>query len=117
MEGLPHGYNSSHLPAIREYFAGVSAVVDSRFQLGVYGDGVVCRTLLDESVCKYTWLAAASTSFEGTVDFYKSGRWNVAQVAPLDQKKGWNGMSVDVNDVNGDFGAFLVPIAVAEYWL
>ena len=117
LEGLPHGYNSSHLPAIREYFAGVSAVVDSRFQLGVYGDGVVCRTLLDESVCKYTWLAAASTSFEGTVDFHKSGRWNVAQIAPLDQKKGWDGMSVDVNDVNGDFGSFLVPIVVAEYRL
>jgi hypothetical protein len=105
VEGLPHGYTSADLPAIRDYFGGVKEAVGDRFKLGVYSDGVVCKTLLDEKYCAYTWLSA-STSFEGTQAFYRSGRWNLAQKTPLDQD--WEGLSVDVNEAKPDFGAFLV---------
>jgi hypothetical protein len=105
VEGLPHGYTAADLPAIRDYFGGVKEAVADRFKLGVYSDGVVCKTLLDEKYCAYTWLSA-STSFEGTQAFYRSGRWNLAQKTPLDQD--WEGLSVDVNEAKPDFGAFLV---------
>jgi hypothetical protein len=105
VEGLPHGYTSADLPAIRDYFGGVKEAVGDRFKLGVYSDGVVCKTLLDEKYCTYSWLSA-STSFEGTQAFYRSGRWDLAQKTPLDQD--WEGLSVDVNEAKPYFGAFLV---------
>jgi hypothetical protein len=109
VEGLPDGYTSADLPGIRDYFAGVKSSIGAKYQLGVYGDGVVCKTLLDEGICKYTWLAAASTSFEGTPEFYASGRWNLSQNT-LDLEEGWDGLSIDINEAKADFGGFLVPI-------
>lgn len=107
VEGLPNGYKAADLPGIREYFSGVTEAIAGKYTLGAYGDGIVCKTLLDEHVCKYTWLAAASTSFEGTKDFMKSWRWSIAQMGPLDITT--SGLSVDINAANGDFGAFVVP--------
>src|SRR5882757_3713934 len=69
VEGLPNGYKTADLPKIREYFSGVKEAIGNKYELGVYGDGVVCKTMLGENICKFTWLAAASTSFEGTKDF------------------------------------------------
>jgi hypothetical protein len=112
VEGLPDGYTSADLPGIRDYFSGVKAAIGTKYTLGVYGDGVVCKTLLNEGICKYTWLAAASTSFEGTCDFFGTARWSLAQLPPLNLSKGWNGLSIDVNQDNGDFGAFLVPVSI-----
>jgi hypothetical protein len=106
LEGLPHGYTKSDLPGIRKYFAGVKDAIGDAYQLGVYSDGIVCKTVLDEGICTYTWLSA-SLAFEGTKEFYKSGRWNIFQKVPLDQD--WDGLSVDVNSVKKDFGGFLVP--------
>ncbi|HEY4987786.1 MAG TPA: DUF1906 domain-containing protein [Bradyrhizobium sp.] len=114
VEGLPSGYVTSDLPAIRKYFDGVRQAIGGKYQLGVYSDGLVCETLLDEGVCTYTWLSA-SKSFAGTRDFYRTGRWNLAQTTPLDQN--WNGLSVDVDEAKDDIGAFDVtgasPAAVA----
>jgi hypothetical protein len=110
LEGLPNGYVNSDLPAIRKYFTGVRQAIGTKYQLGVYSNGLVCETLLDEGVCAYTWLSA-SKAFAGTRDFYRSGRWNLAQTTPLDQN--WNGLSVDVDEVKGDFGEFAVTMAPA----
>jgi hypothetical protein len=87
LEGLPNGYKQEHLPAIRQYFEGVKASIGEKYKLGVYSDGIVCSTLLTESICAYTWLSA-SMAFEGTTEFYRSGRWNLAQKTPLDQTWG-----------------------------
>jgi Domain of unknown function (DUF1906) len=106
VEGLPNGYTSADLPAIREYFAGIKRVIGINYKLGVYGDGVVCKTLLNEGICTYTWLAA-SMGFEGSQDFYASGRWNLAQTK-IDQTDGWNNLSVDLNEAKTDFGGFFV---------
>jgi hypothetical protein len=108
VEGLPDGYETADLPKIRDYFSGVKEAIDGKYALGVYGDGIVCKTMLDEHFCKYTWLAAASTSFEGTKEFMRSWRWSLAQLAPLDIST--SGLSVDIDCANGDFGAFAVPI-------
>jgi hypothetical protein len=114
VEGLPDGYKSSDLPALREYFKGVQTKLSGKYQIGVYGDGVVCKILQKENVCAFAWLAAASTSFEGTCDYFggEVPLWDLAQVPPLDMV--WNHISVDF-DVpnlrrnNGNFGAFVVP--------
>lgn len=113
VEGLPNGYKKADLPKIRDYFSGVKQQVGSRYAIGVYGDGIVCQTLLDEGFCKYTWLAEASHSFEGTIEFLSSGRWSLAQFSPLDNSQGWNGLSVDFDCPNGDYGAFLAAPPVA----
>jgi len=111
VERLPHGYKTPDLPAIRDYFAGVTQAVAGKYQFGVYGDGIVCKTLKHENIVKYTWLAAASTSFEGTVDFAAGWTWSIAQLGPLDIKA--KGLSIDINVAKADFGAFSVPTAVS----
>ena len=108
LEGLPNGYVASDLPAIRKYVDGVRQAINAKYQIGVYSNGLVCETLLDEGVISYTWLSA-SKAFAGTRDFYRSGRWNLAQTTPLDQN--WNGLSVDIDEARGDFGAFVTAAA------
>jgi len=107
VEGLPNGYKSADLPAIGDYFSGVREAIAGKYDLGVYGDGIVCKTMLEQNVCKFTWLAAASTSFQGTKDFMKSWKWSVAQMGPLDIST--DGLSVDLNVAKNNFGAFVVP--------
>ncbi|HRD74875.1 MAG TPA: DUF1906 domain-containing protein [Hyphomicrobiaceae bacterium] len=109
VEGLPSGYKSGDLPAIRNYFAGVRDAIGGKYAIGVYGDGIVCKTLANEGICKHTWLAAASWSFEGTKDFLGDWTWSIAQLGPLDI--GLGKLSVDLDVANGDFGAFVVPQA------
>ena len=118
VEGLPNGYGSNDLPDLRNYFSGINATLGGKYDVGVYGDGIVCKTLQKEGICKFTWLAAASTSFEGTCDYFggEIPLWDLAQVPPLDMT--WSGLSVDF-DVpnlrrnNGKFGEFIVPFVGA----
>jgi hypothetical protein len=107
LEGLPDGYKRKHLPGIRKYFKGVKEAIGGSYQLGVYSDGIVCKTLLDEKICTYTWLSA-SLGFEGSRAFLKSGRWNIFQKTPLNQN--WDGLSVDVDQIKADFGGFFVRV-------
>jgi hypothetical protein len=114
MEHLPHGYNASHLPGIRNYYHGLKEVLDGKYSLGVYSDGVVCDALLSDGLCEYAWLSA-STSFPGSRDFDRSGRWALAQ-RRVDLK--WSHLSIDTNDAKDDFGAFRLgvaaPVAIAR---
>ena len=113
VEGLPNGYKTADLPKIRDYFSGVKTAIGGQYAIGVYGDGIVCKALLDDGFCKYTWLAEASHSFEGTIEFLSSGRWSLVQFGPLDISQGWNGLSVDFDCANGDYGAFLAAPAIS----
>lgn len=105
-EGLPDGYRKVDLPKITDYFSGIVSVLSGDYDIGIYGDGVVCQALLDAGICRYTWLAAASTKFPGTNAFMSSWRWSLAQLGPLDIDV--EGLSLDINVANGDFGAFNV---------
>jgi hypothetical protein len=109
VEGLPHGYKKADLPGIRDYFAGVTNALGTDYIAGVYGDGIVCKTLLDEGICSHTWLAQASWSFEGSIEFYASKRWSLAQILTDLPRKPWHGLSVDINEGSNDIGSFLVP--------
>src|SRR5260370_24242038 len=114
MEHLPDGYNASHLPGIRNYYHGLKEVLDGKYSLGVYSDGVVCDALLSDGLCEYAWLSA-STAFPGTRDFDRSGRWALAQ-RKVDLN--WSDLSIDTNDAKAEFGAFRLgvawPVAVAR---
>jgi hypothetical protein len=109
VEGLPQGYKTADLPGIRDYFAGVTKALGKDYSAGVYGDGIVCKTLLDEGICSHTWLAQASWSFEGSMAFYASKRWSLAQIITDLPSKPWHGLSVDINKGGADIGSFLVP--------
>jgi hypothetical protein len=111
VEGLPSGYKTADLPGIRDYFAGVTKALGQDYSAGVYGDGIVCKTLLDEGMCSHTWLAQASWSFEGSTEFYASKRWSLAQIVTDLPEKLWRGLSVDINEGGADVGSFVVPTA------
>lgn len=108
VEGLPNGYRTADLPDVRLYFAGVQGVLQGRYDIGVYGDGVVCKTLQDEGICAYTWLAQASYSFEGSQAYYRSKRWNLAQILVDLPEANWRQLSVDIDEGIGAFGSFRV---------
>jgi len=109
VEGLPNGYKKADLPGIRAYFAGVKNVLGDDYTAGVYGDGIVCKTLLDEGICSHTWLAQASYLFDGSIEFYASKRWSLAQIVTDLPTENWKGLSVDINEGSNDIGSFLVP--------
>jgi Domain of unknown function (DUF1906) len=104
LEHLPGGYTDKDIPGVKNYFGQVRAVVGSYYKLGVYSDGIVCDALLSAGLCEYAWLSA-SMAFAGSQQFYKSGRWALAQKTPIDQD--WGGISVDVNESRDDFGQFV----------
>jgi hypothetical protein len=117
VEGLDNGYDTADLPGIRDYFSGIAAIFGRRYNAGVYGDGVVCKALLDERICLHTWLAQASYLFPGSKEFYASKRWNLAQiVVDLNWKRPREArepISVDINEARGDIGSFTVPLDIA----
>jgi hypothetical protein len=110
LEHLPDGYKKKHVKAIKEYMTGVRAGLGGKYKIGVYSDGVVCDSLLSDGFCEYTWLSASS-SFEGSTEFYHSNKWSLAQDSHVDQD--WDGLSVDVNEAKPDFGAFQVAVVHA----
>jgi hypothetical protein len=103
----------SALPGVKAYFAGVKSVVNGDYQIGVYGDGVVCQALLDDQTCKFAWLSA-SRGFPGSKAFYASKRWSLAQDPHVNQKLA--GIGVDYNEANGAIGDFRIgpPIAAGR---
>ncbi len=112
LEHLPNGYDKTHVPGTKRYIEGVRQVLDKSYVVGVYSNGVILSAMLDAGLCEFTWLSA-SRAFEGSKDFYKSKRWTLAQDPKVDQN--WGGLSVDVNEVQGGFGAFRVAVdAVTE---
>ncbi len=109
LEHLPHGYSKSHVPGAKLYIEGVRQAVAGLYAVGVYSNGVVLEAMLDTGLCEFAWLSA-SRAFEGSKAFYASRRWVLAQDPKVDQN--WGGLSVDINEVQGSFGAFGVTQAL-----
>ena len=108
LEHLPNGYKKEHVPGIINYIQQVRAVITPTYKVGVYSDGVVLDALLQEGLIDYAWLSA-STSFDGSEDFYAGGRWVLAQKTPVDID--WDGLKIDINEAKADFGQFAVSTA------
>jgi hypothetical protein len=111
------GFTQGDMPQVRQYFADINATIAGKFDIGVYSNGTTCATLLGlPRLVKYTWLAAASYTHDGTWDFYTSGLWTLVQVGLLDINTNllpgsWpqrpTPWTLDVNFANGDFGSFM----------
>lgn len=102
--------NTSALQGVRAYFQGVTSTLAGKFKIGVYSDGLVCGTLLDEGVCSFAWLSSSS-SFPLTKQFYASKRWAIAQSV---KTVTLGSVTFDLNETDGDFGGFRVNVAATE---
>ena len=118
------GFTTAHVAGLRRYLEGVRQVIAPQYKVGVYGDGVVCKTGLDSGLCEYTWLSA-STKHPGTPEFTASGRATLIQGkrTPGDRggaiDKNIDGLSTDFNiALKADFGQFRLaadkPAVAAE---
>lgn len=112
------GFTKNDMPQVTQYFADINSTIAGKFDIGVYSNGTTCATLLGPpKLVKYTWLTAASYSHDGTLDFYASGLWTIAQVGPLDiatkNLVSWKiapkvaPWKIDINCVNGSIGSFI----------
>jgi hypothetical protein len=111
------GFTQSDMSQIRTYFTDIKNTIAGKFDIGIYSNGTPCGALLQAGLAKYTWVAAASYTHDGTWDFYASGLWSVAQVGPLDIKTAmlasWKiapnvpKWQIDVNFAKGNFGSFI----------
>jgi Domain of unknown function (DUF1906)/D-alanyl-D-alanine carboxypeptidase len=100
------GYTTAHIQSFKQYMSGIRDVLADHYKIGVYGDGVVCKELLDAQLCDYTWLSA-STGRPGTPEFIASGWATLIQQRPVDQVL--DGIRVDIDKaLQLAFGAFRV---------
>ena len=72
-------FDSNILP----YFEAVSEVFNqfddaSRYRIGVYGNGLVCRKLKDMGLVSYTWLSN-SRAYAEHDSYLRSNQWSIAQ--------------------------------------
>lgn len=97
---------------IKEYFEGIREGFraiggdNPRYQVGVYGSGLTCGSLLADELATFTWLSQ-SKGFRGTRQFAKQKRFNLIQFLPEDVC----GINVDPDETNPDkpSGLFTLP--------
>jgi kumamolisin len=99
------------IAGVRDYFRGIKDTIAGHYKLGIYGDGLVCKVLLGDGTCDCAWLSA-SRGFPGSRTFYRGNQWALAQDPNINQ--GFHGLSIDLNEVNGDFGGFQVVAQAAS---
>ena len=111
------GFTTAHIPGLRRYLEGVKEVIAPKYKVGVYGDGVVCKTGLDSGFCEFTWLSA-STKHPGTPEFTASARATLIQGKRTPGDRGGaidktiDGLSTDFNiALKPDFGQFRLAAA------
>jgi hypothetical protein len=112
------GFTKNDMPQVTKYFTDINSTIAGKFDIGVYSNGTTCATLLGPpKLVKYTWLAAASYTHDGTMDFFNSGLWNMIQMGPVDiqasllpswKAPGCPKWTIDQNFANGDdIGSFI----------
>ncbi|MFM2066111.1 MAG: hypothetical protein RLZZ584_1020 [Pseudomonadota bacterium] len=96
---------------IAPYFEGVKRAFEEEsggqpeYRIGVYGSGLVGKTLAGQGLTSLTWLSM-SRGFRGTREALAAGDYHLAQLPP---DTTICGIGVDFNDTNParpDFGAF-----------
>lgn len=101
------------------YFEGVRRAFNEEsgggatYRVGVYGSGLVSKTLTAKGLIELTWLAM-SRGFSGTRAAIREGAFHLNQVPP---EKILCSLDVDFNDPNParpDFGAFTLAVTHAE---
>lgn len=102
--------NAQILANIGPYFAALAPLIRAEdYRVGDYGNGAACEFLLDAGTVDLAWLWGVKES-NGSPEFSASNRWSIRQHAPSHLF----GLSIDPDDVQGDFGGFIpgnVPVA------
>jgi hypothetical protein len=101
---------------ISNYFTGVHAALyvgaggQPSYQVGVYGSGLCCATLVERGIASLSWLSQ-STAFTGSKDYAQQGRYNLIQMLPA-PIVGAGGVVLDVDPdathPERDAGLFIV---------
>lgn len=96
---------AAELTKIKDYFKEVNAeLAKDGYRIGVYGSGLVCRTLTEAGLAEFCWLANAK-SWPEYDKYFASKKWRLVQTLPQD----CGGRNVDFDFTNGtdtDFGQF-----------
>jgi hypothetical protein len=102
---------------IGPYFAGVRAGFDAAskgaagYQIGVYGSGLCCQTLLSSGLADMSWLSQ-STGFSGSKDYASEQRYNLIQYAGAKiSVDGGATLSVDLDATSASLAAGLFKLA------
>ena len=107
------------LGQIGEYFRGINDVLAAPdYRTGVYGSGLVCRTMLAENLASLSWLAGA-TSWRGiqSVDWHESqafgaeGAWHIRQHVSVRVPGVPFQIDPDATQDGLDWGAWVAPLA------
>jgi hypothetical protein len=105
---------------VQPFFEGVRAALASAnggapaYRIGVYGSGLVCKTLRSAGLSELSWLAMAR-GFAGTREELERGQWQLNQLPPPSTLLG---LGVDFNASNPDLpdcGAFSVEADDAQH--
>lgn len=104
-------FRASDLASITKYFQAAADVIKNDYRIGVYGSGLVAKTVLDAGHAELVWLPAA-TGWAGTKDMLKTDAWALFQHwPPVDTP-----LPHDTNTwspIWPDFGQFVPGSAVA----
>jgi cell wall-associated NlpC family hydrolase len=99
-------YPSNIVPyfkAVRDAFARNDGSMP--YRIGVYGNGLVCRRLLDDGLVTESWLSCSRGHAEHAV-FYASNRWTLSQTCGVPDVCGCQVESDEVNPERTEFGQF-----------
>jgi hypothetical protein len=101
---------------ISAYFAGIGDAFEAaakggeRYQIGVYGSGLCCKTLLAKGLAQMSWLSQ-STGFAGSKEYASSQSYNLIQYLPTNiTDDDGVGLSADPDATNGTRPAGLFTI-------
>lgn len=91
------------VPYFEAVLRGLSADPGQKYEVGVYGNGLVCAGILEANLANFAWLAQ-STGWRDYENFLKSGRWTLSQLGATHV----GGISCDPNLLNStsSFGEF-----------
>ncbi len=85
------------------YFVVLAPLIRAAgYRVGAYGNGAACAALLDAKLIDLAWLWGVRDS-NGSPAFLASNRWTIHQHQPSTLF----GLSVDIDDVQGDCGAWV----------
>lgn len=102
--GVDHDFTAkSDLDQIQAYFTTVRAALKNKYQVGVYGSGMLGTRLKAAGLVDHIWLAAAG--FTGTQQALSAGNWSLFQNRH-NLKSQIGGFGYDANLVNAATASF-----------
>jgi hypothetical protein len=87
--------------AISNYFTGVHAALyvgaegQPSYQVGVYGSGLCCATLVERGIASLSWLSQ-STAFTGSKQYAEQQRYSMIQMLPA-RIQGEDGVALSID--------------------